>query len=88
MGKNCSPNIVEYKGHGHSDAKDVFWLVMEKLQGHSLEVNTGISELEAIQVRFSSLEQFLWEIVYFWCSADWNRHVCSSQRAPYPEHHQ
>ena len=56
MGKNCSPNIVEYKRHGHSAAKDVFWLVMEKLHGHSLELNTEISELEAIQVQELSLE--------------------------------
>ncbi len=52
MKKNCSPNIVEYKGHGLSEKKDVFWIVMEKLEGRSMEENLGISETEALQVRF------------------------------------
>ena len=51
MKKNCSPNIVEHKDHGHTAAKDVFWIVMEKLKGEPMDGKIGISEVEALQVQ-------------------------------------
>ena len=56
MKKNCSPNIVQYKEDGHSDAKDVFWIIMEKLQGIPMDRKIGIQELEALQVPSNTLD--------------------------------
>ena len=50
MKKNCSSNIVKYIEHGPEDPKNAFWIVMELLEGDSMENKLGISENEALKV--------------------------------------
>ena len=69
MKKNCSPNIVQYKEDGLSEAKDVFWIIMEKLQGFSMDKKIGIQEIEALQVPnmiycFLQKEKYLIDLSY------------------------
>jgi serine/threonine protein kinase len=57
LSKIQSPSIVEYKCHGKSKKNDVYWIIMERLQGKSLDnlfdklEECPLSETEAILVR-------------------------------------
>ena len=45
-----SPYVVRCFEHSDEDATDVFWIVMEKLDGKAMDSMLGIAEIDALRV--------------------------------------
>ncbi len=84
MSKTQSPNIVKYTEHGVSKNNDVYWIVMERLQGQSLDrlfdklEKCPLPETEVIKVSVLALhDQFLFPETGLLLNPgpDWNRNV-------------